>query len=157
VEDQLKGVDFLKSLSYVDAGRIGVHGWSYGGFMATNLILTSPDVFKVAVAGGPVIDWARYEIMYGERYMDQPKENPDGYKNSDLREKAGNLKGHLLLIHGDSDPVVVWQHSLSFLKACIDAGTYPDYFVYPRHPHNVVGKDRLHLYEKITRYFGDYL
>ncbi|MDR0844019.1 MAG: S9 family peptidase [Tannerella sp.] len=157
MDDQIKGVDFLKSLPYVDAGRIGVHGWSYGGFMTTNLILTYPDVFKVAVAGGPVIDWSRYEIMYGERYMDHPKENPEGYKNSDLREKAGNLKGHLLLIHGDSDPVVVWQHSLSFLKASIDAGAYPDYFVYPRHPHNVSGKDRPHLYEKITRYFKDYL
>ncbi len=155
--DQMKGVDFLKSLSYVDSDRIGVHGWSYGGFMTTNLILTYPDVFKVAVAGGPVIDWSNYEIMYGERYMDRPQDNPEGYKNANLKLKAGNLKGHLLLIHGDIDPVVVWQHSLGFLKACVDADTYPDYFVYPRHVHNVTGKDRPHLYEKITRYFDDYL
>ena len=155
--DQMKGVEYLKSLPYVDKGRIGVHGWSYGGFMATNLILTHPDVFKVAVAGGPVIDWSKYEIMYGERYMDRPQDNPEGYKNADLKLKAGNLKGHLLLIHGDIDPVVVWQHSLSFLKACVDADTYPDYFVYPRHEHNVIGKDRPHLHEKITRYFDDYL
>ena len=155
--DQMKGVEFLKSQTFVDSERIGVHGWSYGGFMTTNLMLTYPDVFKVGVAGGPVIDWNRYEIMYGERYMDHPKENPDGYKNSNLLNKAGNLKGRLLLIHGGIDPVVVWQHSLLFLKACVDAGTFPDYFVYPNHPHNVVGKDRPHLYGKVTRYFEDNL
>ncbi len=155
--DQMEGVKFLKSLPFVDAERIGVHGWSYGGFMTTNLMLTYPDVFKVGVAGGPVIDWHRYEIMYGERYMDHPEENPEGYKKSNLLNKAGDLKGHLLLIHGDVDPVVVWQHSLLFIKACVDAGTFPDYFVYPGHPHNVIGKDRPHLYEKITRYFDDNL
>lgn len=155
--DQIKGVEFLKSLPYVDADRIGVHGWSYGGFMTTNLILTYPEIFKVGVAGGPVIDWSNYEIMYGERYMDRPQENPEGYKNANLKLKAGNLKGRLLLIHGDIDPVVVWQHSLGFVKACVEADTYPDYFVYPRHPHNVTGKDRPHLYEKVTRYFDDFL
>mgnify|MGYP001048918030 CR=1 FL=1 len=155
--DQVKGVEFLKSLPYVDADRIGVHGWSYGGFMTTNLMLTYPEIFKVGVAGGPVIDWSNYEIMYGERYMDRPQDNPEGYKNANLKLKAGNLKGHLLMIHGDIDPVVVWQHSLGFLKACVEADTYPDYFVYPRHEHNVTGKDRPHLHEKITRYFDDYL
>lgn len=155
--DQVKGVEFLKSLSYVDTDRIGVHGWSYGGFMTTNLMLTYPEIFKVGVAGGPVIDWSNYEIMYGERYMDRPQDNPEGYKNANLKLKAGNLKGHLLMIHGDIDPVVVWQHSLGFLKACVEADTYPDYFVYPRHEHNVTGKDRPHLHEKITRYFDDYL
>ena len=155
--DQMKGVDFLRSLPYVDMNRLGVHGWSYGGFMTTNLMLTHPDVFKVGVAGGPVIDWSNYEIMYGERYMDRPQDNPEGYKNANMKLKAGNLKGHLLMIHGDIDPVVVWQHSLGFLKAAVDAGTYPDYFVYPRHQHNVIGKDRPHLHEKITRYFDDYL
>lgn len=155
--DQMEGVRFLKSLPYVDAERIGVHGWSYGGFMTTNLMLSYPDVFKVGVAGGPVIDWQRYEIMYGERYMDHPDENPEGYENAKLTGKADRLKGRLLLIHGDMDPVVVWQHSLLFLKACVDAGTFPDYFVYPGHPHNVTGKDRPHLYEKITKYFNDNL
>lgn len=155
--DQVKGVEFLKSLPYIDADRIGVHGWSYGGFMTTNLMLSYPELFKVGVAGGPVIDWSNYEIMYGERYMDRPQDNPEGYKNANLKLKAGNLKGHLLQIHGDIDPVVVWQHSLGFLKACVEANTYPDYFVYPGHEHNVIGKDRPHLYEKITRYFDDYL
>lgn len=155
--DQVKGAEFLQSLPYVDAARIGVHGWSFGGFMTTNLMLSYPDIFKVGVAGGPVIDWSNYEIMYGERYMDRPQDNPEGYKHANLKLKAGNLKGHLLLIHGDIDPVVVLQHSLGFLKACVTADTYPDYFIYPRHQHNVIGKDRPHLHEKITRYFDDYL
>lgn len=155
--DQVKGVEFLKSKPYVDADRIGVHGWSFGGFMTTNLMCSYPDLFKVGVAGGPVIDWSNYEIMYGERYMDRPQDNAEGYKGSNLKLKAKNLKGHLLLIHGDIDPVVVWQHSLGFLKACVEANTYPDYFVYPGHEHNVIGKDRPHLHEKITRYFDDYL
>ena len=155
--DQVKGVEFLKTKPYVDPDRVGVHGWSYGGFMTTNLMCSYPDLFKVGVAGGPVIDWSMYEIMYGERYMDHPKENPEGYKGSNLKLKAKNLRGRLLLIHGDIDPVVVWQHSLGFLKACVDADTYPDYMVYPRHEHNVIGKDRPHLHEVITRYFDDHL
>ncbi len=155
--DQMKGIGFLKSLPYVDQTRIGIHGWSYGGFMTTNLMLTYPEVFKVGVAGGPVMDWHRYEIMYGERYMDHPEENVKGYKQSNLLHKAKNLKGRLLLIHGDVDPVVMQQHSLLFIKACVDAGTFPDYFVYPGHTHNVRGKDRPHLYEKITKYFEDFL
>lgn len=156
-KDQMEGVKFLKSLTYIDSERIGIHGWSYGGFMTTNMILRHPDVIKVGVAGGPVIDWKYYEVMYGERYMDSPEENPKGYEETDMKKLAGNLKGRFLLIHGDEDPVVVWQHSLSFLKACINAETYPDYFVYPGEKHNMVGRDRVHLHEKITRYFEDYL
>jgi dipeptidyl-peptidase-4 len=155
--DQLCGADFLQSLPYVDKDRIGVHGWSYGGFMTANLMLRHPEVFKAGVAGGPVIDWKYYEVMYGERYMDTPEENPEGYEETNMNRLAGNLQGHFLLIHGDEDPTVVWQNSLSFLKACIEARTYPDYFVYPGHGHNMHGRDRVHLYEKITRYFDDYL
>jgi dipeptidyl-peptidase-4 len=155
--DQMCGVKFLQSLPYVDKERIGVHGWSYGGFMTANLMLRHPEVFKVGVAGGPVIDWKYYEIMYGERYMDTPQENPDGYEQANMNNLAGNLKGRFLIIHGDQDPTVVWQNSLSFLKACITARTYPDYFVYPGHGHNMTGVDRVHLHEKITRYFEDYL
>ena len=157
MKDQLKGVEFLKSLPYVDGNRLGVHGWSFGGFMTTNLMTTYPDVFKVAVAGGPVIDWKYYEVMYGERYMDTPQSNPEGYKESNLNLKAGNLKGKLLIIYGGDDPTCVPQHSLSFIRACIDAGTYPDLFTYPGQGHNMVERDRVHLYEKITRYFDDYL
>ncbi|MDR1526912.1 MAG: DPP IV N-terminal domain-containing protein [Dysgonamonadaceae bacterium] len=155
--DQMEGVRFLQSLPWVDAGRIGVHGWSYGGFMTTHLMLRHPETFKVGVAGGPVIDWKYYEIMYGERYMDTPDENPEGYETANMHSLAGNLQGRFLLIHGDEDPTVVWQNSLSFLKACIAAETYPDYFVYPGQGHNMRGRDRIHLQEKITRYFEDYL
>lgn len=155
--DQMQGVTLLRQLGYVDMERIGVYGWSYGGFMATNLMLTHPDVFKVGVAGGPVMDWARYEIMYGERYMDSPERNPDGYRASNLVERAGDLRGRLLLIHGTVDPVVIWQHSLLFMQAAIAAGTHPDYMVYPEHPHNVIGPDRVHLNQVITRYFQDHL
>ena len=156
-KDQVKGVEFLKSLPYVDGNRIGVHGWSFGGHMTTALMLRYPDIFKVGVAGGPVIDWSYYEVMYGERYMDTPQTNPEGYKATNLKDLAGNLKGHLLIIHDDHDDTCVPQHTLSFMKACIDARTYPDLFIYPTHKHNVAGRDRVHLHEKITRYFEDYL
>ena len=157
MKDQMKGVELLKSLNYVDAERIGVHGWSFGGFMTTNLMLTYNDTFKVGVAGGPVIDWKLYEVMYGERYMDTPESNPEGYKNSDLTQRAGDLKGRLQIIIGANDPVCVPQHSIAFLRACINAGTHPDYFIYPGDGHNMAGRDRIHLHERITRYFEDYL
>lgn len=157
MKDQAQGAKFLQSLPYVDADKIGVHGWSFGGFMTTNLMLTYPDIFKVGVAGGPVIDWQFYEVMYGERYMDTPQANPEGYKESNLRLKAGNLKGRLEVIIGGMDPTCVPQHSISFLRACIDAGTHPDFFIYPEDGHNMMGRDRVHLHEHITRYFLDHL
>ena len=155
--DQIEGVKFLKSLPYVDGDRLGVHGWSFGGFMTTNLMCSYPDVFKVGVAGGPVIDWKYYEVMYGERYMDTPEENPEGYAGSSLLPKAKNLKGRLQIIVGYNDPTCVLQHSLAFLRACEDAGTQPDYFVYPGQGHNMMDQDMVHLHERITRYFDDYL
>ena len=157
MEDQMKGVEFLTSLPYVDKDRLGVHGWSFGGFMTTNLMCSYPDVFKVGVAGGPVIDWKYYEVMYGERYMDTPQENPEGYERCSLLNKAKNLKGRLQIIVGLNDGTCVLQHSLAFLRACEDAGTQPDYFVYPGQEHNMMGSDMVHLHERITRYFEDYL
>lgn len=157
MKDQIRGVDYLKSLPYVDADRIGVHGWSFGGFMTTSLITNYPDVFKVGVAGGPVIDWKYYEVMYGERYMGTPQENPEGYAQSSLLNKAKDLKGRLQIIIGYNDPVCVPQQSLAFLRACEDAGTQPDFFTYPGQGHNMMGKDMVHLHERITRYFEDYL
>ncbi|MDQ0477559.1 DPP IV N-terminal domain-containing protein [Chryseobacterium sp. MDT2-18] len=157
MKDQLQGVAYLKSLPYVDADRLGIHGWSYGGFMTTSFMLKHPDVFKAGVAGGPVIDWNMYEIMYTERYMDTPQSNPEGYRQANLLDKVQNLKGHLLMIHGAQDNVVVWQHSINFLKAAVDHGVQMDYFVYPGHEHNVVGKDRVHLMQKVTDYFDEYL
>lgn len=157
MNDQMKGVDYLKSLPYVDGEKLGIHGWSFGGFMTTSFMLRQPDVFKVGVAGGPVIDWSMYEIMYGERYMDSPQENPQGYAASNLLDKVQNLKGKLLMIHGAQDDVVVWQHSMKFVKSAVDNGVQLDYFAYPGHPHNVIGKDRVHLMQKITDYFDLYL
>ena len=155
--DQMKGVEFLKSKSFVDADKIGVFGWSFGGFMTTSLLTSQPDTFKVGVAGGPVIDWKYYEIMYGERYMDTPQDNPEGYAKASLLDKVKNLKGRLLIIHGAQDPVVVQQHSMNFIEASIKAGKQVDYFLYPNHEHNVGGRDRIHMYAKIADYFDVHL
>lgn len=157
MQDQMQGVAFLKSLPYVDADKLGVHGWSYGGFMTINLMTTYPDVFKVGVAGGPVIDWKWYEIMYGERYMDKPQDNPEGYASTSLLAKAKNLKGRLQIIIGLNDPVVLPQHAFSFLKQCILDDKQPDFFVYPGEPHNMRGHQSTHLHERISRYFFDFL
>ena len=157
MQDQMKGVDFLRTLPYVDMQRLGVHGWSYGGYMTISLMTNYPDVFKVAVAGGPVIDWQWYEVMYGERYMDTPQQNPEGYAKTSLISKAKNLKGKLQIIIGYNDPTVVPQHALSFLKACAEAGTQPDFFAYPGEGHNMRGHNSVHLHERITQYFEDYL
>ena len=155
--DQMEGVKMLMELPYVDKERIGVHGWSYGGFMTISLITNYPDIFKVGVAGGPVIDWKWYEVMYGERYMDHPETNPEGYAKTSLMNKAKDLKGKLLICQGVIDNVVLWQHSLNFIRECIVNNVQVDYFPYPRAEHNVMGKDRVHLHDKITMYFEDYL
>ena len=155
--DQMKGVDYLKSLPYVDANRLGVHGWSYGGYMTISLMTNYPDVFKVGVAGGPVIDWKWYEVMYGERYMGTPDTNKEGIEACSLIPMAKNLKGKLQIIIGMNDPTVVPQQALSFIDACTEAGTQPDFFVYPGEGHNMVGHKSVHLHERITQYFEDYL
>ncbi len=157
MKDQVKGIEWLKSFPWVDANRIGVHGWSYGGFMTISLITNYPDIYKVAVAGGPVIDWKWYEVMYGERYMDSPQENPEGYAKTSLIAKAKDLKGKLLICQGAVDPVVVWEQSLSFIRECIKNNVQVDYFPYPCAEHNVIGRDRIQLMQKVTNYFEDYL
>jgi dipeptidyl-peptidase-4 len=157
MEDLMSGIDYLYNRSYVDKNRMGLFGWSYGGFMTVDFMLSHPGIFKAAVAGGPVTDWRYYEIMYGERYMDTPQENPEGYASTDLTKKVQNLKGKLLLIHGLQDPVVVQQHSVRFVRAAIDKNVQVDYMIYPGHEHNVIGKDRAHLYQKVTDYFMEYL
>ena len=152
MEDQLAGVSYLKSLPFVDSNRLAVHGWSFGGFMTTSLMLRHPGVFKVGVAGGPVTDWKYYEIMYGERYMDRPEENLKGYEQASLMTHAGNLKGDLLLIHGTIDDVVVMQHNYALVKKFVELGIQMDFFPYPMHKHNVTGKDRVHLIQKVLNY-----
>ena len=157
MKDQMKGVEYLKSLPYVDQDRMGVHGWSFGGFMTISLMTNYPDVFKVGVAGGPVIDWKWYEVMYGARYMDTPESNPEGYAKTSLLNKAKDLKGKLQIITGMNDPTVVPQNCLMFLNACSEAGTQPDFFAYPGEGHNMMGHKSVHLHERITQYFEDYL
>ncbi len=155
--DQMEGVKFLKSLAFVDQQRMGVEGWSFGGFMTITMKLAHPEVFKVGCAGGPVIDWKWYEIMYGERYMDTPQENPDGYEATSLLNKAKNLEGRLLVIQGAEDNTVVPQHSTEFIERCINNYKQVDYFAYPHHEHNVLGRERLHLYQKMFQYYEDFL
>ena len=157
MQDQMKGVEYLKSLPYVDTDRLGVHGWSFGGFMTISLMTHYPDVFKVGVAGGPVIDWKWYEVMYGERYMDTPQTNPEGYEKVSLINHAKDLKGRLLIITGMNDNTVVPQNCLMFLNKCAEVGTYPDFLAYPGEEHNMRGHKSVHLHEKITRYFEDFL
>ena len=152
-EDMMSAVGYLQSLRYVDEKNMGLFGWSFGGFNTVNFMLRYPNVFKAAVAGGPVTDWRYYEIMYTERYMDTPQENPQGYATTDLTKQVDKLKGKLLLIHGLQDPVVVQQHSVRFVRAAIDKNIQVDYMIYPGHEHNVLGKDRAHLYQKVTDYF----
>ena len=157
MEDQMAGMRWLMSHDWVDAERIGVHGWSYGGFMAISLMVNYPEVFKVGVAGGPVIDWKWYEVMYGERYMETEQTNPEGFAATSLIPRAKDLRGKLLICQGAVDDVVVWQHSLNFVQECIKANVQVDYFPYPRAQHNVRGKHRVHLMQKVTDYFEDYL
>jgi len=152
MDDQMKGVDYLKSLPYVDANRLAVHGWSFGGFMTTSIMLRKPDVFKVGVAGGPVTDWKYYEVMYGERYMDTPAENQKGFDEASTLNYVNNLKGKLLLIHGTSDDTVVMQNNFALIKKFIEAEKQVDFFPYPMHKHNVQGKDRVHLMTKVLNY-----
>ncbi len=156
-QDQMVGVNYLRSLPFVDRERIGVFGWSFGGFMTMTLLTDYAEYFKAGVAGGPVCDWRYYEVMYGERYMDTPQENPDGYEHSSLLGKIDKLKARLLVIHGGMDSTVVWQHSQQLINASIKKDVYIDYAIYPNHPHNVRGHDSVHLYSRIKRYFDDFL
>ncbi len=153
MDDQRAGINYLKGLSFVDTTRMGCFGWSFGGFMTTSMMLRTPNTFKIGVAGGPVIDWKFYEIMYTERYMDTPEANPEGYKKASLLNYVENLNGKLLLIQGLEDDTVVPQHSTTLVNESIAKGVLLDYFPYPNHPHNVRGKDRVHLYKKVEDYF----
>ena len=143
--DQMEGVKFLKSLPYVDQDRMGVEGWSFGGFMTITMKLAHPEVFKVGCAGGPVIDW------------NTPQENPEGYEANSLLNKAQNLEGRLLVIQGAEDNTVVPQHSTEFIERCINNFKQVDYFMYPHHEHNVLGRERLHLYQKMFDYYETFL
>lgn len=155
MEDQLRGIEYLKTLPYVDKDRIGVDGWSYGGFMTLSLALNHPEIFKVATAGGPVIDWKWYEVMYGERYMGTPENNPEGYAASSVLNLIDNIQEdqHILVMQGYIDNTVVAQHSLEFIRQCVEKKKPIEYFMYTAHEHNVMGKDRTELFKKIFNYY----
>ncbi|MBB5639173.1 dipeptidyl-peptidase-4 [Pedobacter cryoconitis] len=153
MEDMMSAVTYLKGLPYTDAENMGLFGWSFGGFNTVDFMLNHPDVFKAAVAGGAVTNWNFYEAMYTERYMDTPQENPEGYAATNLTNQIQKLKGKLLLIHGLQDNVVLQQHTVELVKKAVDDNIQVDYMIYPGHEHNVIGKDRTHLYQKVTDYF----
>lgn len=157
VEDQMCGVEYLKTLPYVDANRIGLDGWSYGGFMTLSLITEHPEAFKAASCGGPVVNWAWYEVMYGERYMDTPQENPDGYEHANIIPKIKNVKCPLLVMHGCQDHTVVWQHTLELMRQAVSDGIEIEYFPYTAHDHNVMGVERVHLWNKLLRFHNQNL
>ena len=156
MQDQMKGVEYLKTLPYVDADKIGVHGWSFGGFMTISLMTNHPDVFKVGVAGGPVIDWHWYEVMYGERYMDTPQTNPEGYRKTSLLYQAKNLKGKLFLLHGLMDDNVPPQSTLQVVDALVKANKDFDLLLLPHGRHNF-GVDTSYVMRRRWDYFVQHL
>lgn len=152
LKDQLTAVNYLKSLPYINEKRMAVYGWSFGGFMASSLMLRTNNTFTTAVAGGAVIDWKYYEVMYGERYMDTPENNKEGYEITRITKYIPNLKGNLLYVHGYVDDVVLPQHFLDISEQAIKSYKIIDSFLYPKHKHNVSGSDRKHLVKLITEY-----
>ena len=153
LEDQLAGLDHLIGMGLVDPKRVGIHGWSYGGYMTLYAMLHAPDRFRAGVAGAPVTDWRNYDTIYTERYLGLPEENPDGYRDSSPVHFASRLEGHVLLIHNIEDDNVLFQNTLQMAKALQDAGKLFDMMVYPQKSHGVTGSAREHLYRTVVDYF----
>ncbi len=137
--DQVAGVKYLVSLGFADEKRIGIHGWSYGGFMTLNALLNAPDVFRCGISGAPVTSWMNYDTIYTERYMGLPKENADAYKNTAVWPKAANLKAKLMLVHNYEDDNVLFQNSLQMTNALQNAGRQFEYMLYSQKTHGVSG------------------
>ncbi|MCI0451987.1 MAG: alpha/beta fold hydrolase [Candidatus Latescibacteria bacterium] len=158
LEDQLTGVDYLKSLPYVDPERIGVWGWSYGGTMALNALFRAPGVFRAGVSVAPVADWRLYDSIYTERYMKRPQDNESGYTEAATTTHAAKLEDALLLMHGDADDNVHMQNSIALVRKLIDAGKDFELMIYPQKEHGIAGSaDRTHLYRKMTAFFDRHL
>jgi dipeptidyl-peptidase-4 len=154
LEDQLTGIEYLKSLPYVDGSRLGIRGWSYGGYMTLYALTHAPEVFKCGSAGAPVTDWKFYDSTYTERYMRTPSENPAGYKSSSPLEAAANLKAKLLLIHGTSDDNVHMQNTINFLDALIRAGKPYEFHLQPGQKHGFQGDaPRTYVDQRILEFF----
>jgi dipeptidyl-peptidase-4 len=159
VQDQVTGVEWLRSQPYVDRERIGVFGWSYGGYMALMCVMQAPQAFAVAVSGAPVSDWSLYDTHYTERYMGMPQQNPQGYAAGNVLTHAQNLRGPLLLIHGMADDNVLFTHSTVLYKKLQDLGKPFDVMTYPGSKHGLLRHAGTgpHAYEMVKRYFDTHL
>lgn len=158
VEDQIDAAKTLANLPYVDKSRIGIWGWSYGGFMASNCILKGADIFKTAIAVAPVTNWRFYDTVYTERYMTTPQENPTGYDNNSPINHVAKLKGNFLLIHGSGDDNVHVQNSMQMMSALIQANKQFDSEIYPDNNHGIYGGyTRIQLYNKMTMFVQEKL
>jgi dipeptidyl-peptidase-4 len=155
VQDQLKGVEFLRTLPYVDGRRIGMYGWSYGGYMTLMCLMQAPDAFAAGVAGAPVTDWALYDTHYTERYLSTPQLNPEGYRQSNVLEYAAQLRRPLLLVHGMADDNVLFAHSTALMKKLQDLQKPFDLMTYPGGKHGVIRQSGpgLHAHAHIVRFF----
>ncbi len=152
--DQLSGVDWLKKQPFVDPARIGIRGWSYGGFMTCTAMFNAPDVFKAGFAGSPVTDWRQYDTIYTERYMGTPQENPEGYKNSAPANHASNLKGKLLIAAGTGDDNVHFANTIELAERLINAGKYAEVQLYPGRGHGISDEAaQLHLFRHVLEFF----
>ena len=157
LEDQKAGLRHLLSLGFVEASRIGIHGWSFGGYMTLYSLLNAPDLFAAGIAGAPVTDWRNYDTIYTERYMGLPSENPQGYRRSSPVHSAENLKAKLLLIHNFEDDNVLFQNTLQMAAALERAGKLFSMVVYPQKAHGVSGALRRHLNQTMLSFFEETL
>ncbi|WP_417213184.1 S9 family peptidase [Bizionia sp.] len=158
VEDQIDAAKKLGAESYIDASRIGIWGWSYGGFMSSNALFKGNDVFKMAIAVAPVTSWRFYDSIYTERYMTTPQENPSGYDENSPINHVDKLKGDFLLIHGTGDDNVHVQNTMRMVEALIQADKQFEWMIYPDKNHGIYGGNtRLHLYKKMTNFIDQTL
>jgi dipeptidyl-peptidase-4 len=152
--DQLTGVNYLKSLPYVDPNRFGIWGWSYGGYMTLYALTHAPTVFKCGAAGGPVTDWKFYDTIYTERYMRTPQENPQGYRESSPLDAADRLQAKVLLIHGADDDNVHMQNTMNFVNALVENRKPFSLYIQPGQKHGFVGyTDRVYLARRLDSFF----
>lgn len=158
VEDQIQAAKQLGALNYIDQERIGIWGWSYGGFMSSNALFKGNDIFKMAIAVAPVTSWRYYDTIYTERYMTTPQENPSGYDENSPIFHVDKLKGNFLLIHGSADDNVHVQNTMQMVEALIQANKQFEWMIYPDKNHGIYGGNtRLHLYTKMTNYIKENL
>jgi dipeptidyl-peptidase-4 len=153
LEDQKQGVKYLEASGYADTARMGVYGWSYGGFMTLYSLANAPGLFRAGIAGAPVVDWRNYDSIYTERYMGLPEDNGGGYKSSAPVAKAGFIQARLMLVHNFQDDNVHFQNSMQMADALQREGKQFEMMIYPQKTHGVTGPVRRHMLESFTRFF----